>query len=115
MPAVQLSLATLGELDNGITREIIDREIDRVVQDLEDRGAEDGKPREVVIVVRLAIKDKLAVVEVEAKAKLPSLRSGATAAKIRQAGGEIGLLFQTRNAENPDQSTLEDHLEKENE
>jgi hypothetical protein len=108
-----LSLATLGSLDNGTVGILVDRELSRMIADLDDRAAEDGKERKVTIEVTAVLKDKLVVLQVKAQAKLPPMVSGATVAEVRMAAkNRRTLCFQAANADRPDQATFEE-FEKE--
>jgi hypothetical protein len=107
--SAKLSLDTLGDLDNGCVRLMIDKAIDKVIMDLEDRGEEDGETREVSIKLKMKVKQKLVIINVDAAAKVPPTKSGGTVAKtLMRSGGEIGLFFQSSNPDNPDQPTMFD-------
>lgn len=104
--SANLSLATLGELDNGAARAIIDSAINRAIDDIDDRG-DDEKPRKVVITIELEkLENGLVSARVDAKTNVPAYQTAATFAKISKRQGEIGLLFQPFNPERPDQPTL---------
>ena len=62
---VSLTCDTIGDQDNGIARHLIDSEITKAVNDLDDRGEEDGKPRKVSIELELPIVNGLVVMTVE--------------------------------------------------
>lgn len=113
MPQTQLTVDTLGELDNGIARALIQKEIDRAVADLVDRGEEDGKVRKVTIEVEMGLHQGLVVAHVAAQAKIPPRRSRPTVGKLRVEKGRDLLLFQPHDSSNPDQETLpfEEHQE----
>jgi hypothetical protein len=107
--SVPLKCDNIGDLDGGVARHLIDREISRAVQDLRDRGEEDEKPRKVVIQLELTNKNGLVVVDLACEAKLPPMRSNTTATKVRFVrNNEAELLFQPGNRENPDQPILDD-------
>ena len=108
MPLQTLNAASIGELTNGQAKAIIDRELKKAISDLDDRGEEDGKPREVVIKIALIKKRDQVLADVRAKAILPEYRTGITALSAKQRGETIDLLFRSDNADNPDQPTLED-------
>jgi hypothetical protein len=103
---VSLTLDSLGEIDAGAARAIIDREIAVAVNDLDDRG-EDGQPRKVAIQLTLK-KSKGGYVEahVDAQAKLPPRRTAPTIGVLAQDGRSVGLMFQESNPDNPDQPTF---------
>lgn len=70
---------TLGALDNGSARAIINRAILEAVTDLDDRAADDDKPRKVVIELTFERRKNSDVeVSVEAIAKVPSWTSRCT-------------------------------------
>jgi hypothetical protein len=109
MPAVALSLANLGELSNGAAGVVIDAAIAAAVRDTEDRGLEDGKPREVTIKLKLTkIDDDTVTAEVEAKTSVPAYKPKKTIGQITYAGPgkNPSIVFQPANAERPDQSPL---------
>lgn len=108
MAKLTLTLETLGELDGGRARAIINSAISRAVADLDDRGM-DLKPRKATIELTL-LKDKhdRVVIDVQATAKLPSYQTAPTIANpANLPGGEIGLQFQGDAPDNPDQQTFE--------
>lgn len=103
-----LTLDSLGELDNGAARAIVDHAIRTCVQDLDDRG-EDEKPRKVVIDLEMVKLDNgLTAAHVSAKVVLPPRRTASTVAVIRNQGGQPGLLFQTLAPDDPHQRTLDE-------
>jgi hypothetical protein len=101
-----LTLETLGELDSGRAGVAIDREIARAVADLQDRGAEDKKPRKVTIELELVMDRGLVLATVQVQAKLPTLRTGATMADFMHRDGEPALVYSSMAPDNPDQATL---------
>lgn len=106
---VALSCDTIGDQDNGIARHLIDNEITKAVNDLDDRGEEDGKPRKVVIEIEMISVNGLVISTVSAQAKLPARRTRNTAGELRMAGkGAHAIIFQQSNAERPDQPTFDD-------
>lgn len=106
---VVLSCDTIGDLDGGIARLLIDKEIAKAVNDLDDRGEQDGKPRKVNITVELITNKGLVVGTVSVDAKLPPRVSNSTAMRPRMASkGQTEVLFQASNGENPDQPTFND-------
>mgnify|MGYP001612693777 CR=1 FL=1 len=106
MALARINCEMLGELDNGVGGLLIDREIDKAVADLEDRGEEDNKIRKVVIQLELQIKDGMVIGHVAVEAKLPPRRSRPTLLTLKVKDGKPGLLFQTQNADNPNQPTF---------
>lgn len=101
---VALSCDTIGDGDSGIARHLVDAELQKAVDDLMDRGEEDGKTRMVNLSVELGLHNGIVFWNVAAQAKLPPRKSKNTAAKVRmKAKGQHELLFQADNADNPDQ------------
>lgn len=115
MPLEPLCCNNLGDLDGGIARHIIDREIRRAVDDFDNRASEDDKPRKVLIQITITPHKNMTLIEVEAQAKLPPMRTGSTDAKIRQTREGFAAEFQSHNPERADQPSLEDHLPKDEE
>jgi hypothetical protein len=109
MAMTHLNCETLGELDGGISRAIIDAALVAMIKDLDDRGR-DEKARSVVITLTAVNKQGIVAIDVQAQAKLPPYRSNLTASALRQektsAGMQTNLYFQEDNPENPDQPTL---------
>ena len=106
MSLVSLSCDSIGDLDGGMARGAIDREIARAVADLDDRAAEDGQKRVVAINIELTHKDGMLVARCLCQAKLPPYRTGGTVAKMNQLRGEAQLQFQSLAPDNPDQKTF---------
>lgn len=106
MAAARLTIDTLGDLDEGAARVIINQEIQTVVRDLEDRGQEDGLVRSVTIKVEMSYLKGNILTNVVAKAAIPARRSNSTVGKIRFFESEPRLLFQEHAGENPDQQTF---------
>src|SRR5262245_34548136 len=93
--AVPLSMDTIGDLDNGIFRLLVDKQIELLAKDLGDRGEEDGKPRRLVIDVELIKVRGLVVITPRVDVKIPPRISNSTAAKEHMiAKGQSELLFQ---------------------
>lgn len=106
---VSLTCDTIGDQDNGIARHLIDSEITKAVNDLDDRGEEDGKPRKVSIELELSIVNGLVVMTVAAQAKLPACRTRSTAGEMRMSGkNSHAIVFQRANSDNPNQPTFDD-------
>lgn len=102
-----LSCDTLGDLDNGFAREVIDEALKRAVTDVEQRG-NDERVRKVVITLELKKLDTNAVaIFFAADAKLPPLRLDTAVAQTRPVGrGEHKLAFRADNGARPDQPTM---------
>lgn len=108
-----LCCETIGEQDRGIAKHIIDAEIQRALDDLMDRGEEDGKSRKVVIELEMGLHNGLIFTNVAAQAKLPARRSKNTSGDVRmKAKGQHVILFQPDNPERVDQPTF-DHPDDE--
>lgn len=113
MPQKAICLDTLGQLDQGAAALVIDAAIREAIKDLDDRG-EDGKPRQVNIVLNLQRLDGGQVMaHVEASPKLPRRRTGGTVGKITCKGGESNVLFEPHSPDNPDQKTIHDFIQDE--
>lgn len=106
--AVPLSCDTLGELDAGIARHIIDAEIQKALDDLNDRAEEDGKERVVTIQLAMGLSNGLVYVNVAAQAKVPPRKSRNTAGKVRmRSKGHHEMLFMADTPENPSQPSFD--------
>jgi hypothetical protein len=113
MAQTELTCDTLGDLDGGRSRGIINAALRRIMDDLDDRGEEDEKVRALDLKITFVIKKGNLAVEIQADAKLPKYRSNETIAKLTQKAKRNGtggvrnaIEFQEHNAENPDQSTF---------
>jgi hypothetical protein len=108
VPATKLTLDTIGLLDNGSAKLVIDHNIQMAVNDVDDRG-DDGKPRKVMFVLVFQKSEEgLIETRLESKVSLPSYRTGRTMSKVKQtAKNKSELLFQPMAPENPDQQTIE--------
>ena len=106
---VALSCDTIGDLDKGLARHLIDAEFAKAVNDLEDRAKEDGKTRKVIIEVDISLVDGLILAYVSTQAKLPPKKTRYTAGQLRMAGkNQHAIIFMEDNPENPDQPTMYD-------
>lgn len=108
-----LSLKSLGDLDEGAARAIIDAAIREAVADLDDRGS-DRKPRQVNIQINLSLLENNQVsVDVDAYAKLPRRRTASTFGRLRREGPDgTRVQFQTLASQEPDQRTIDEYLDK---
>ena len=107
--AVPLTCATLGDLDSGVFGLLVDKEIDVLCKDVDDRAEEDGKERTLNITVGVIKKNGIVIITPRVQAKLPPRQSNSTSAKERMKGaGQTELLFQPANGENPEQPTFTD-------
>lgn len=109
-----LTCDTIGGLDNGLFGRLVDEEIRRIVDDLEDRG-HDGNKRTLTIEIAFekdVSRDPHAPaihIDPQVRSKLPAKRSGVTSSKVSTvAGGQLQLIFRDDNSDNPDQPTIYD-------
>lgn len=109
MPQVNLTIDTIGDLDDGMARAVINECLRKAREDADDRG-DDEKVRKVIIQVTMEkLKDKpTCVIGYQAKAVIPDYVGGNTIGRlaVNVKGKAHELVFQSENAENPDQSTL---------
>lgn len=107
-----LTIDTMGELDNGAARAIVNAAIKAAVADLDDRG-EDGKSRSVVITLEMGRLDNgLVASHVSAQVKLPARRTNSTLGMVQTRGGQSDVLFQTLAPDDPNQRTMDELEEK---
>ncbi len=107
---VPLTLQTIGDLDGGAGRAIIEAAIGEAIRDLDDRG-EDGKPRKVEIVLTFTRRPNGQVeCDLEAAPKGPRRRTASTVCNVRMdlVKQQAQLLFQTQAPSDPDQRTLDE-------
>lgn len=108
MAMKKLDLDTLGLLDDGRAKVIIERAMAEAVADLEDRGA-DGRPREITIKIKLEQEAEDAYsISVEAGTKRPGWKTTPHAAKARKQRGEVTLNFNEYEADDANQTRIED-------
>lgn len=108
MAQAELDLESLGELDSGNAKLIINAALREAVADLDDRGR-DGKERQAVITVRMRQSDAgLAVVHVEAHAKVPARRTGGTIGMLAHQNGRSRVHFQKFDPRDPAQRTIDE-------
>lgn len=104
MAIVQVSAETIGSLSGGVAAELINRAIAMAVDDLLDRGTEDGKPRKVAIVLSFEMDEAEAVdVRCSVATKVPPHVTGRCLAGQRTRQGQLSLVF---DADPPRQGTL---------
>lgn len=111
MALVGLNLGTLGDLDDGGAAVLINHKIADAVKDLEDRGAKDGKERQVIITIRMRKMDggKNTAVGVDAVVKAPPFRINDTVTETRIGRGEQPVLvFQQFAPDDPQQRTIDE-------
>lgn len=107
--AITLTAATIGDQDQGTAALLIDSEIQKAMNDLADRGEEDGKQRKVTIELELFVSNGLVITNVSAIAKIPPRRTRSTKGDLRmKEKGNYVLLFQSTNPERADQPTFEE-------
>lgn len=105
--AVPLSMDTIGDLDGGVFRLLVDKEIDVLAKDVDDRGEEDGKARQLEITVEVIKVKGMVIITPRVKVKLPARVSGSTVAKERmKSKGQGELIFQPSNSDNAEQPTF---------
>lgn len=109
-----LSIDTVGDLDEGRTRAVIDKAIADAIADTEDRG-NDGAVRKVKIQLSFErVEDHEVRVKCEVKTECPSYKTYPTKARVRQEGpGRVGARFSKYSPDNPDQTTMLDGIEEE--
>lgn len=106
MANLKLDLSTLGEVDTGAARAIIDRAIEEAIHDIEDRG-EDGRARKVAIELMLERREDGHIeAHVSAQSKLPPRRTAGTVCRPVQKPDGVSLFFQQWAPDNPAQETL---------
>ena len=105
---VPISSDTIGDLDNGNCRRMIDREIQTIIADIKDRGDEDDKPRNLMIQVEFIKVNGRYVITPRVHSKLPPRVANSTMAteKIKDDLITSEILFQPFNAENVEQPTF---------
>ena len=108
-----LTCETLGALDSGAAKAIIDAAIREAVSDMDDRG-DDKKPRSIEIKITMQkMESGLMETYVEAAAKVPRRRTASTVARLKTDGDRSRLVFQEYDSTNPDQKTIDELENKE--
>ncbi len=106
MPKIQLTSDTIGDLDGGLARHIIDHALQAAVSDVEDRG-DDGKARKVVVEIEMKkLKNGTVAIVPQVKTSIPAYRGPGTFADVLGKTGRAQLHFQSHNADRPDQAPL---------
>jgi hypothetical protein len=106
MASVDITLATLGDLDGGTAGVMIDAALKAAKEDADDRGS-DGKAREVVIKVKMKqLPNEQIETIVTAKATVPEYQTHATFCRLARRAGKVEVQFQQHNPERADQGTL---------
>lgn len=102
---------TMGDLDGGLARAVINKALSTAIADLDDRG-DDGKPRTVTITVTMARMDNgLIVTDIQASTKTPAYRTSATVSKLKSGPEGARLLFQQFSPNDPNQRTIDEVAE----
>lgn len=115
MAQVPLTIDSLGDLDAGMARAVINRSINDALRDAEDRG-HDGKQRKVVLTVSFEkLNDKQVAAEITCQVKLPALKPKATIGNVIFEQGEPKVVFQSHAPDDPNQRTFPQLDEKESE
>lgn len=111
MPVLNLTSASFGGLGNGYLGKLIDKGLADIVQDIDDRGDEDGATRTLTVTVAFKpSKGQVAIVP-KVATKLPALVPPLTVAEMRVGtDGKKGLAFHPASAANPQQKTFADQL-----
>ncbi len=106
--AKQLSIDTLGDLQEGMARAIVDKALADAIADVEDRAADDQKTRSVQIQVDIwRMADGEVGVDLQCKFSPPKYKTHPTRARLRQVGpGKVAAMFQPATADNPEQEEL---------
>jgi hypothetical protein len=105
-----LTIDSLGDLDNGRARGVVNDALEMIVDDMDMRGVEDGKPRKVTIEVTMTSDRGKISIDVQAKPTMPPYRTGDTHAKVRLrtvANKQVKeLMFEDIAVDDPDQQTF---------
>lgn len=105
----ELTFENLGLLDEGAAGAIANAEMKTALQDLEDRGHEDGKARKVVFELEMVkVQGGKVVTRLTSQAKIPPRRTNDTTGSTRELQGQVKLLFRDNNSDNDEQPTFED-------
>lgn len=112
MAQKDLTVETIGELDDGAAGLMVNAAIRAALRDLEDRG-KDGQKRCVEIKLTFELRPNGQVETcVEAGPKIPRYRTAETVTDLRMDGkGEYKLIFQQHAPDDPRQRTLDEATE----
>ena len=109
---MKLDLDSLGELDGGAARAVVNAALRAAVEDLDDRG-HDEKTRDVTIKVSMRkMENGLSFVTLTAVTKVPDYRIGETVGMVKKEGSSASILFQTLSPDDPHQRTIDEVLPK---
>jgi len=110
--STQLTIDTLGDLDHGSARVVVNDAIAALMRDVDERG-KDEKERKLVI--ELTVKqlgEGEVVMDIQAATKVPKYRTGLTIGSVRVAGKDKRTVqFQQFAADDPDQRTLDEAVD----
>ncbi len=106
MASVNLSLETIGDLDAGVSRAVINQALQALVDDLDDRGSDLQVRKFNLTVEAKQLENEEIDIKVVVKNSLPPYKTHATHARISKRSGKTGLQFQTFAPDRPDQGTL---------
>lgn len=98
----------LAHLDNGMAGKTANKAIREAIQDLIDRGKDDGKSRKIVMELELYWHNGQIVANLASQAKLPPMRTSATRCAEKDEKGESVLVFRDDNPDNAEQPTFDD-------
>ncbi len=107
MALTRLTCESIGALDEGRARGIINAALSQLYRDIEERG-HDEKPRSCTITLTFETKKGLVVTDVSAKITTPAYRTNLTSAKMltNSQTQEPVLCFQEYVADNPEQGSF---------
>jgi hypothetical protein len=109
MPNQPINCDTLGDLDGGAARAIVNAALRDAVNDLEDRAHQDKKPRKVVITLTFShLENGLVDTRVEASVKAPARRTAPTIGEYKRDGSNMRVQFHPLNTDDPRQKAIED-------
>lgn len=105
-----ITLETLNQLDSGRAGAIVNATIRQALADLDDRAADDEKPRKVVITLTLNRLDSGALAaHLESAWKAPAYKTAGTIANLkRDDAGRVTAEFQPMSPDNPNQKVIFD-------
>jgi len=110
VPKTTLGAASLGGLGNGYLGKLIDKALDEIHADIQDRGDEDGAARTLTISLTFKPKHGQVIITPKVTAKVPSLVPPLTVTHPDAALGK--LVFNPESAGNPDQKSFDDVLDE---
>ena len=108
MAITNLTCSNIGALDDGAAAHVINAALREAIADLEDRG-EDGKARQVCIILEMTKDQGLIIAHVQAGAKIPKRRTGNTSGKIVLDGKQAAFQFSELAPDDPTQHTIDEY------